>query len=134
MIIDRKNLRSHFVLAKHGSNLLNAFSCFRCNQREQLTKHDTEDAEAYQEYAKGRYQWNKRTEEGFQQAIKHFQRATAIDAAYALAYAGLADCYNLLGGYLLLSPKESYPLGKAAAARALDIDASLPEAIPRWGS
>lgn len=98
------------------------------NERERLTKRDTENTEAYQEYVRGRYHWNKRTGEGFHQAIKHFQRAIEIDAAYALAYAGLADCYNLLGGYFLLPPKESYPLGKAAATRALEIDESLPEA------
>lgn len=103
------------------------------NERERLTKHYTEDTEAYQEYVRGRYHWNKRTREGFEQAIKHFQRAVEIDAAYALAYAGLADCYNLLGGYLLLPPKESYPSGKAAAVKALDIDESLSEAHTALG-
>jgi TolB-like protein len=60
-----------------------------------LTKHYTENPEAYQAYVKGRYFWNKRTSEGLKKAIEYFQQAIEKDPRYALAYCGLADCYNL---------------------------------------
>ena len=97
-------------------------------QREALTKHSTQNTEAYQVYLKGRYYWNKRTEEGFHKAIALFQDAIEKDPAYALAYAGLADCYTLLGAWSYLPPKESYPRGKSAAIKALELDEKLAEA------
>ncbi|MBZ5514763.1 MAG: protein kinase [Acidobacteriia bacterium] len=84
--------------------------------------------EAYRLYLIGRFLWNKRTEEGFKQAIDNFQRALEIDPGYAPAYAGLADSYNLLGGLGFVPPKEAIPRGKAAAQKALEIDESLAEA------
>jgi TolB-like protein/Tfp pilus assembly protein PilF len=84
--------------------------------------------EAYRLCLLGRFNWNKRTEEGFKSAIDHFQRAIEIDPGYAPAYAGLADSYILLGGNSFLPPKEAIPSGKAAAQKALDIDDSLAEA------
>jgi tetratricopeptide (TPR) repeat protein len=71
---------------------------------------------------------DKRTEEGFHKAIEYFQQAINKDPKYALAYAGLADCHHLLGGYGLLPPKETYPKAKAAAIKALEIDDQLAEA------
>jgi serine/threonine protein kinase len=84
--------------------------------------------EAYRLYLIGRFLWNKRTEEGFKNAIEHFQRALEIDAGYAPAYAGLADSYILLSTHGFLPPKEAIPRGKAAAQKALGIDESLAEA------
>ncbi len=92
-----------------------------------LTKRYTENAEAYQLYLKGRYYWNKRTPDGFNSAIAQFQQAVEKDPNYALAYAGLADCYNLLGGLGYVPPRESYPRGKAAATKALELDEKLAE-------
>ncbi len=97
-------------------------------EREQLTKHYTGSTEAYQLYLKGRYFWNKRSAEGLKKGSEYFQQAIERDAGYALAFAGLADCYNLLSYYTPLSPKESFPKAKAAAIRALEIDESLAEA------
>jgi serine/threonine protein kinase/tetratricopeptide (TPR) repeat protein len=97
-------------------------------QREALTRRYTENTEAYQAYLKGRYYWNKRTEDGFHKAISQFQDAIAKDPSYALAYAGLADCYTLLGAWSYVAPKDSYPRGKAAAIRALELDEKLSEA------
>lgn len=84
--------------------------------------------EAYDSYLKGLYFWNKRTVQGFQQAIEYFQKAIAKDPNYARAYAGLADSYALIGGYSS-SPQVEF-MGKAreTASRALEIDESLPEA------
>jgi len=97
-------------------------------ERKQLTKRHTENSEAYRLYLKGRYFWNKRLVEGLKKAGEHFQLATEVDPDYALAYVGLADCYNLLSFFSGFSPKEFYPKGRAAAAKALELDDALAEA------
>ena len=97
-------------------------------EKKQLTKRHTENTEAYQLYLKGRHHWNQWTEPGFYKAIEYFHQAIAKDAAYALAYAGLADCYVLLGWNCYLPPKEAFPKAKAAANSALELDPDLAEA------
>ncbi len=84
--------------------------------------------EAYDLYLKGRYYWNKRTTQGFQQAIAYFQQAIAKDTNYARAYAGLADSYALLSGYSLAPQNELMPKARAAAQRAVELDDRLAEA------
>jgi TolB-like protein/Tfp pilus assembly protein PilF len=94
----------------------------------QLAKADTQSGEAYEAYLKGRYHWNKRTDEGFKKAIGYFQDAITKDGSYALAYTGLADCYTLRSDYGFLAPKEGYALAKGAVTLALKYDESLAEA------
>jgi len=84
--------------------------------------------EAYEAYLRGRYFWNKRTEEGLTKAIEFFGQALEKDPAYALAYTGLADCYGLLADYGFVPWKEAYPRAKGAAAKALELDEALAEA------
>ncbi|MBZ5564385.1 MAG: tetratricopeptide repeat protein, partial [Acidobacteriia bacterium] len=84
--------------------------------------------EAHEAYLMGRYFWNKRTEEGFSKSIECFQRAIQKEPDYALAYAGLADSYVVLGSFGFRSPQEVMPKGKAAALKALAIDETLAEA------
>jgi serine/threonine-protein kinase len=93
-----------------------------------LTKTYTNSGEAYEAYLKGRYHWNKRTEEGFKQADKFFREAVDKDSSYALAYSGLADCYTLRSDYGFLSPTEGYALAKGWTTLALKYDNSLAEA------
>jgi serine/threonine protein kinase/Tfp pilus assembly protein PilF len=95
---------------------------------ESLAKRDTENTEAYQAYLKGRYHWNKRTVEGFLKGIEYFEQAIAKDPTYALAYAGIADCYSFLGWHDFLPSGEVYPKARAAAEKALEIDEALAEA------
>jgi serine/threonine protein kinase/Tfp pilus assembly protein PilF len=97
-------------------------------QKKKLTRRYTDNTEAYQTYLKGRFYWNKRTEDGLRRGIEYFQQAIDLDPGYALAYAGLADSYNLLAGYSALSPREAFPRAKAAARKALEIDDTLAEA------
>jgi serine/threonine-protein kinase len=97
-------------------------------EKKQLTKRHTQNVEAYQLYLKGRHHWNRWTEEGFYKAIEHFRQAVENDPTYAMAYAGLADCYVLLGWNSYLPPKQAFPKGKAAAQVALQIDPDLAEA------
>ena len=96
-------------------------------EKKQLTKRHTENAEAYRLYLKGRHHWNRWTEEGFYKAIEYFRQAVEKDPSYALAYAGLADCYVLLGWNSYLPPKQAFPKGKAAANTALQLDQDLAE-------
>jgi len=97
-------------------------------EKKRLTRHHTENAEAYQLYLKGRHHWNQWTEEGFYKAIDYFQQAVEKDPGYALAHTGIADSYVLLGWNSYLPPKEAFPKGKAAAMAALKLDPDLAEA------
>lgn len=94
----------------------------------QLTKTYTDNGEAYQAYLKGRFYWNKRTDEGFKKAIEFFRDAIEKDPNYALAYTGLADCYTLRSDYGFLASQEGYALAKGAVTLALKYDDSLAEA------
>jgi DNA-binding winged helix-turn-helix (wHTH) protein/TolB-like protein/Tfp pilus assembly protein PilF len=95
-------------------------------QRESLRKRYTDNIEAYQAYSSGRYFWDKRSGEGVRKATEYFQRAINLDPNYALAYAGLADCY--ISGHLGLPPREGYAKAEAAAMKALQLDDTLAEA------
>ena len=97
-------------------------------EHKRLTKRHTHDTEAYRYYLKGRFYWNKRTEENFRRGIENFRQAIELDPNYALAYAGLADSYILLGFYGAESPNDVMPKAKAAAVTALELDDSLAEA------
>ena len=97
-------------------------------QKKKLTRHQTEDPEAYRIYLKGRHHWNRWTEEGFYKAIEYFQQAVEKDPSYALAHAGVADSYVLLGWNSYLPPKDAFPKAKAAALTALQFDPDLGEA------
>jgi serine/threonine-protein kinase len=93
-----------------------------------LAKRHTANTEAYQVYLKGRFYWNRRTEEGLKKGIEYLNAAIAKDPSYALAYAGLADCYLVLADHRYMPPSEAYPRAKAAALKALEIDERLAEA------
>ena len=102
-------------------------------EQRQLTKRYTANPEAYQAYVRGRYFWNKRTGDGYRTAIADFQRAIRIDPGYALAFAGLADSYNLLGSYGEIPMRESHPKARAAAEKALELDDQIAEAHTSLG-
>lgn len=97
------------------------------------TGPSTTNMDAHEAYLLGRYFLSRRTRESFEKACQNFEQALRKDPKYALAYAGLADCYNLLGGYDFLSAGEAFPKAKAAATRALQLDDSLAEAYTSLG-
>jgi TolB-like protein/DNA-binding winged helix-turn-helix (wHTH) protein/Tfp pilus assembly protein PilF len=82
---------------------------------------------AYEAYLKGRYFWNKRNAEGFRRSIEYYEQAIAMEPNFALAYAGLADTYTVLGFYSPVRPHESYARAMTAARKALELDANLAE-------
>ncbi len=88
----------------------------------------TKSYEAYDLYLKGRYFWNKRTVEGFQQAADYFQQAIDKDLNYGRAYAGLADTFALMSTWYVGPQNELMPKARTAALRALELDGSLAEA------
>jgi serine/threonine-protein kinase len=96
--------------------------------RQRLTKRYTDNTEAYQLYLKGRFYWNKYTAEGWRKSIEFFTEAAAIDPNYALAYAGIADSYSLLGELGVVAPKEIFPKARVYAEKALHLDNNLSEA------
>ncbi len=93
-----------------------------------LVKRYTDDSEAYQLYLKGRHFWKQRNEESIKSAIAYFENALEKDPDYALAWAGLADAYSLMGEYTNISRREIYPKQMDAVTRALEIDNRLAEA------
>jgi serine/threonine-protein kinase len=97
-------------------------------QKKSLAKSHTENSEAYKLYLKGRYHWNKRTEEGIKRSIDFFEQAIVRDQNFALAYAGLADSYNLLASYSSRPFATPFLRAKATALKALSRDDKLAEA------
>jgi tetratricopeptide (TPR) repeat protein len=95
-----------------------------------LTKARPVNPEAYELYLKGRYFWNKRTQDTTEKAIGLFHQAIDKDPNYAPPYSGLADCYILFGISFdvgSLSPSEAIPQAKAAAEKAIQLDDTLAE-------
>lgn len=98
------------------------------DERSRLRAQPTENHEAYTLYLKGRYFWNKRTEENIQIALDYFQQAVDLDPGYSLAWVGIADIWIFRGWYSRLAPRETFPKAKSAAMRALEFDSTLAEA------
>jgi len=86
--------------------------------------------EAYEDYLKGRYFWNKRTADSLKVAQAYFNQAIEEDPKYARAYSGLADTYALLGDwqYAVMPPTQAFPKAKTAALKAMELDSTLGEA------
>lgn len=97
-----------------------------------IQPHST-DIEAYNLFLKGRYYWNKRTTETLKKSVEYFELAIDRDPAYALAYAGLADSYGVLGYQEAMRPRDVMPKAKSAAAKALEINETLAEAHASLG-
>lgn len=106
------------------------------NDKKLLSKHQTDNEEALRLYMHGRYYWSlKRDRENIQTAISNFERAVALDPAFAQAYTGLADCYVLMTNVLYgpMQTKEAIDKARYNAGKALEIDPSLPEAHTSMG-
>lgn len=91
------------------------------------------DPQVHELCLRGRYEWNKRTEAGLNQANSYFRQAINRDPSYAPAYAGLADTYAVLPYYSEGSPNDTFPKAQAAAERALQLDETLAEAHTTLG-
>jgi serine/threonine-protein kinase len=90
-----------------------------------LRRSKAVDSAAHEAYLRGRYYWNKRTEESMTKGLAYFQEAIDRDPAWALGYAGLADSYAMLGAHGGISPRQSLTRARAAALKASEIDPTL---------
>jgi len=98
-------------------------------QQQRAGRTGTTNPEAYRLYLEGRQAWYGRTPEGLKKSIDLFQQAIAADSSYALAYAGLADTYNVAGSYGIgITFRQASLLADEATRKALQLDDSLPEA------
>lgn len=102
-------------------------------EKDRIESRPTSNTEAYNDYLKGRYHWNKRSAEDLKLALGYFNQAIEKDPAYSAAYAGLAETYVLLPEYAGAEASEMYPQAEAAAKKALEIDQSLGEAHAVFG-
>jgi TolB-like protein/Tfp pilus assembly protein PilF len=105
-------------------------------QRKRIGQPQSQSGEAYQLYLRGRFSWNKRTPEEIKRGMDYFERATHADPTFALAYAGLADCYCVLGAgeFGMFPPRQMMPKAKAAATRAVELDDMRAETHAAVGS
>ena len=103
-------------------------------EQQRFERPQTTNEEAYRLYLMGRHHINRLTDDGFRKGVEYFEQAISKDPNYALAYAGLADSYNRLGGFNAASPKESFPKARDAALRAIELDNSLAEAHTALGT
>jgi tetratricopeptide (TPR) repeat protein len=98
--------------------------------REAKVRPPTEDLEAYGLYLKGRHFWNRRTEADLRLGMRYLQQALERDPSFALAHAGMADTWALLGFYSAEPPEVAFPNAKRAAHEALARQPGLVEAYP----
>ena len=91
-------------------------------EAQQLAQKATDNAEAQAEYEAGRREWNRRNKEGFDNAIRHFERAIELDPDYADPYVGLADTYALFPFYSFGTPETAMPKAKEYAQKAIEIN------------
>ncbi len=91
-------------------------------------RRHTANARAYRLYLQGRYEWNRRTQQGVVAGIRFFEEAIAEDPGYALAYTGLSDCYALEVDYRSIPVHEGFAKARRFAERAIALDDTLPEA------
>lgn len=97
-------------------------------QKKLITKHNTENPEAYQLYLRGRYHWYKSTPEDYEKSIQYYQQAIQKDPGYALPYAGLADNYASMAYDEVLPPEQACKESRTATQKVNEIDNTLPEA------
>jgi len=97
-------------------------------QKKKLRKRSTVNADAYQAYLRGRHHWNNWSADSFRRALEEFQQAIDLDPVYALAYAGLGDALGAMAYYGHIDMRQGFYRARAAAERALELDAELPDA------
>ncbi len=95
------------------------------DEKKKLTEHHTENIEAYSTYMRGRYFWNRRSDDAIEKALHCFYKAIELDPEFALPYSGIADAYNMLGTFSFLPPAEAYPKARELAMKAIELDGSL---------
>jgi TolB-like protein/class 3 adenylate cyclase len=104
------------------------------SERRKIEKKPTNNKEAYVLYLKGRHYWNKRTPQSLKIAVEYFEKAIREDPNFALAYAGIADCYLILADWGLVSSKKGAHKARSLAEKALELDGTIAEAHASLGN
>jgi serine/threonine-protein kinase len=94
---------------------------------QRVARPTTSNPAAHRLYLQGRYFWNRRSADGFEQAVQLYQRAIDLDPNFALAWAGLSGAHLMRMGWGLTTPAEAAPLVVAAAERAIELDPTIAE-------
>jgi TolB-like protein/DNA-binding winged helix-turn-helix (wHTH) protein/tetratricopeptide (TPR) repeat protein len=102
-------------------------------ERIRLASTRSVDPEAYQNYLKGNFYARSWTAEGFKKGGANFRQAIDLDPTYAPAYEGLAEVYSWEAAWGVQSSADAYPLAKAAALKALELDETLADAHAELG-
>src|SRR5215469_5729910 len=102
-------------------------------ERARLARARAIEPEAYEDYLRGRFFWNKRTPEGLKKSLQYYRSSLEKDPSYALAHAGLAECYNMMAYWGVLSPQEACPSARSEARAAVVLDESSAEAHTALG-
>jgi len=126
-----KKMADVFVLQEEiAEEVSKALALKLAAEPKKRTVRQTQNTEAYHLLLKGKFYWAKRTADNTKKALEYFQQAIEHDPAYAEAWAGVADCYAMLGftPYGTLPPNDAYPRAKAAAQKALALNPKLGEA------
>ena len=103
-------------------------------EQQRLAKRYTDNTEAYNLYLKGYFFWNRFDEDGLKKAVEYFNQAVAMDPDYALAYAGLADAYNVQGAMGIVPPAQTWSKAKWAAEKAVELDDTLAKSHQALGA
>lgn len=98
------------------------------DEQRRLGSRKSTNAEAYEAYLRGRFHWHQYTADGLARSIVAFYEAIALDPNFAAAYTGVADYYNFLSIFGIMSPAETFPAAKEAALKAIELDDGLAEA------
>ncbi len=97
-------------------------------ERERIEKKPTGDIGAYTLYLRGRYYWNEMSKDAILEAVEYFKKAAELDSGFALAYAGIADCYNCLLDQEYVPFSEAHPKLRLYATKAIELDDECAEA------
>jgi len=119
-------------IAMHIASELNTI--LTSKQKILLQDNKTKNVKAFELYQMGRFYWNKRTGDGFTTSIEYFEKAIVEDPSYGLAYAGLADTYNLMALQGWMDRQEGRDKAEELALKALELDENLAEAYTVLGS
>ena len=111
------------------ASIVTALAPALAGEAQRAVRRATDNLEAYELYLKGRHFWNQRSPAVMDAAIRCFEEAIARDPEYALAYAGLADCYSILRVYGWTPPEQARPRALEAVTRAMALMPDLPEAL-----
>ena len=122
-MLDIFDIQDEITLAVVAALKLKLFG----DERIAVLRKGTENAEAHELYLRGRALWSRRTYADFTKATGHFQRAIEIDPDFALAYAGLADCYTFFAYFEAYSPAEMAPKARSAVEKAIERGPDLSE-------